>query len=299
MKAKTLKGAMRRTTVFAAAVMLLTVFATPVVFSQQISDALRVSRQGLHFNARALSLGNAYSTIGYDFSALRFNPATMAVSDKFSWTMTLNANAFKSNSDYYGSRVPFTTTSTTGSQAGLTIPFRFDSTRSVMIGLGYTQSKDFNLGFKFEGLNAGTRFPSFIQVFADHADPTARTLGLSYSTYDSSGNYLGDQTIFGVNMYEKGYLFDDGGLTHFSFGALVEASHNIFFGVSGSYNTGHYTSDRAVRFGLTILLGVLTVPGNLQTNGFVSTDYRAVRDKQYRGWDARFGILYKLENFTG
>ncbi len=296
----TMKGMMRRTTVFVAATVLFTVLARSEVFSQQISDALRVSRQGLHFNARALGMGNAYSTVGYDFSALRFNPATMAVSDKFSWSMTVNANAFKSKSDYYGSRVDFTTTSTTGSQAGLTIPFRLDSTRHLVIGLGYTKSKDFNLGYKYEGLNAGS--PSFIQAFADHADPTARTLGLSYETYDSSGNYLGDHTILGPNMYEKGYLLDDGGLTHFSFGASVEATHNIFFGVSGSYNTGYYTSDlelSASDINDAYPAGVLTVPGNLQTGGFAGTDYRAVRDKQYRGWDVRFGILYKLENFIG
>jgi hypothetical protein len=95
-----------------------------------------VSRQGLHFNARALGLGNAYSTMGYDFSALGFNPATMALGKKASYSVTMNTNAFKSDANYYGANVGFTTTSTTGSQTGLTFPVRLDSTHNLVLGLG-------------------------------------------------------------------------------------------------------------------------------------------------------------------
>jgi hypothetical protein len=103
-------------------------------------------------------------------------------------------------------------------------------------------------------------------------------------------------------MYEEGYLLDEGGLTHISFGASVEAAHNIFFGVSGSYNAGRYTSDLELfvsDINDAYPVGVLTVPGNLQTDGFAGADYRTVRDKKYQGWDVRFGMLYKLANFIG
>ena len=288
-----------------AATTLFATFATDGAFGQQIADAIRVSRQGLHFNARALGLGNTYSTIGYDFSALRFNPATMGVIDKFSYTMTVNTNAFKTTSDYYGTNVGFTTSSTTGSQMGLTLPIRLDSTRSAVIGFGYTQSKDFNLGYKYEGLNSSSSLGegfSFVQTLAEHDDPLARALGLSYPAYDSSGNYIGDRTVLGSNLYERGYLLDEGGMFHFSFGAAVEPVHNVFFGVSGSYNAGPYTSDLELSASDTndvYPAGVQTIPGNSQTDGFVGTDYRVVRSKTYTGWDVRFGVLYKLENFIG
>ena len=279
---------------------LFAIVAANEVFSQQISDAIRISRQGLHFNARALGMGDAYSTIGYDFSALRFNPAAMAVTDRASYTMSVNTNAFMSGSKYYGTNVDFTTGSTTLSQAGLTVPFHLDSARSAVIGLGFTQSKDFNLGYKYEGLNGGS--PSFVQGLAAAADPLAKELALTYSTYDSSGNFLADRTVLGSDMYEKGYLLDEGGLFHISFGAAVEAVNNVFFGVSGNYNTGTYISDLelfASDINNAYPAGVQTVPGNAQTDGFVGTNYRTVRSKQYRGWDIRFGILYKFENFIG
>lgn len=279
---------------------LLIMLLTNGVYGQQLSDALRVSRQGLSFNAKALGMGDAYSTIGYDFSALLFNPATMAVTDKATYTMTVNANAFKTSSDYYGTHTDFTTTNTTGSQAGLTVPFHIDSTRIAALGLGYTQSKDFNAGFKYEGLNGGS--PSFIEGLATTSDPLARALGLSYSKYDSSGNFLGDQTILGSGMYENGYLLDQGGMLHFTFGGSIEAVYNVFFGVSGSFNYGTYTSDlelSASDLNDVYAAGTLSDPGNALTNGFVGTNYRTVRSKQYTGWDIRFGILYKLENFIG
>ena len=280
--------------------MTFTLLGSATAFSQQISDAVRLTRQGLHFNARALSLGNAYSTIGYDFSALRFNPATMAVGAKASYSATWNTNAFQSTSNYYGTHSEFTTTSTPAGQIGLTFPFRLKSSQNVVLGLGYTQPKDFDFGYKYEGLNGGS--PSFVEALALRGDPTARALGLTYQSYDSSGNYVGDETILGANMYEKGYLLDEGGLTHFSFGLAVEAAHNIFFGISGSYNTGYYNSDlelAASDVNDFYPSGVQTVPGNAQTDGFVATDYRLVRSKQYRGWDIRFGMLYKLANFIG
>src|SRR5512136_2817504 len=77
-----------------------------------VDDAIRVSRQGLMFNARALGMGNAYSTIGYDFTALRMNPATMGFSEGTSYTMSVNTNGFLYQSDFYGTEDKFGTTNT-------------------------------------------------------------------------------------------------------------------------------------------------------------------------------------------
>jgi hypothetical protein len=268
--------------------------------AQQLADVLRVSTQGLFFNARALGMGNAYSTIGYDFSALHFNPATMSVNDRGGYTMSIAADGFKSSSDYYGGKVNFMTTNTAGTQAGLTIPFRLDSVRSLIVGAGYTQSKDFNVGFKYEGLNGGSE--SFISALAFTESPAARDLGLTYPTYDSSGNFVADATILGTGLYETGYLLNEGGMYYIPFGLSVQAVRNIFVGVSGSYNVGRLTSDLELKATDPYDAypdGVQAVPGDPRTDGFVGTSYRIVRSKEYKGWDARFGVLYKLENFIG
>jgi len=292
----------RRTTNAVAAAMLLAVLATRAVLGQEVTDALRLSQPASQFNAHALGMGNTYSTIGYDISALSFNPATMALSRTFSWTVTTNVESFQSTTNYYGNRTHFGTNNTYCGQVGLTFPLRLDSTRNLIVGCAYTRSSDFGSGFKYAGLNDGSRFPSFSQVLANQADPTARALGLSYPTYDASGNFLGDNTILGDGLYETGNLLAGGGPTHYSLGAAIEATHNFFVGASGSYNTGNYSSDlelAALDVNDAYPTGVLTAPDDPRTDGFESAHYHVARDKQYRGWDARFGMMYKLADFIG
>ena len=291
-----LRSRIRITVPFWAIALLIPQFSV----AQELSDALRASTRGLFFNARALGMGNAYSTIGYDFSAVHFNPATMAAADGGAYTMSLAANGYRTTSDYFGTETHFTTSNTAGSQVGLTIPFSLDSTRNLFIAAGYTQSKDFNFGYKYEGLNRGDA--SFTRVLALLRDPTARAIGLTYQQFDSSGNDAGDTTILGSGLYESGYLLNEGGMYVIPVGVAVRALGNVFVGVSGSYIVGRLTSDLELTGSDpndAYPLGVLTVPGNPVTDGFAATDYRLVRSKVYRGWDARFGVLYRLENFIG
>ena len=59
-----------------------------------VDDAVRISRQGLNFNARALGMGNAYTGVANDFSAIYWNPAGLAQlqSSEFSFGLTYNNN---------------------------------------------------------------------------------------------------------------------------------------------------------------------------------------------------------------
>ena len=267
---------------------------------QGVDDAIRVSRQGLIFNARALGMGNAYSTIGYDFTALRMNPATLGLSEGTTYTMSVNTNGFLYQNKFFGTQDNFATTNTTLSQAGFTIPFKLDSLRHAVIGLGYTQDKDFNMGGKYDGYNAGST--SFVGLLTDNPNPVARSLGLIYPTYDNAGRYLGDQTILAGNFQEHGYVLSAGEMLHFSGGLSLEAAPGVFFGVSGSYNIGTYASDgefTATNTRLTYPDSLRTVPSDPRTAGFKDATYRDVRNAQYKGWDVRFGLVYRFYNFIG
>ncbi len=286
----------------AVGVLMLALLLAPDVLLAQpsVDDAMRVSRQGLTFNARALGMGNAYSTIGYDFSALRLNPATMGLSEGASYTMSVNTNGFLYSSSFFGSQDKFTTTNTTLSQAGFTIPFKLDSTRQAVIGLGYTQDKDFNMGGRYDGFN--TSSSSFVTRLAQAPNQVARDLGLIFPVYDKANNYLGDQTVLTGNFQEHGDVLDGGEMLHFSGGISLEAISGVFFGVSGSYNMGSYQSD--AEFSATnsqnLFPGsVETIPGDSTTYGFQDATYRMIRSTEYKGWDVRFGVIYRLWNFIG
>ncbi len=282
-------------------IFMLLVFVPEILLAQpSVDDAIRVSRQGLMFNARSLGMGNAYSTIGYDFSALRMNPATMGLGEGASYTMSVNTNGSLYQSTFYGTQANYTTTNTTLSQAGFTIPFKLDTLRRAVIALGYTQDKDFNRGGMYDGYNEGSK--SFVSRLAGDPNSVARSLGLIYPTYDQSGRYLGDQTILNGNFQENGNVLDGGEMLHFSGGVALEAVTNVFFGVSGSYNMGSYQSDG--EFSATDTRNVFpdslrTVPTDARTAGFKDASYRDIRNTEYKGWDVRFGVVYRLWNFIG
>ena len=269
-------------------------------FAQSVDDAIRISRQGINFNARALGMGNAYSTIGYDFSALRMNPATLGLSEGASYTMSVNTNSFQNSVNFFGSATNFVSSNTSLTQAGFTFPVKMDSTRKAVFGFGYTQSKDFNAGGKYDAYNKGGA--SFTQLLVASPTDVGRTLGLTFPTYDQAGRYLGDQTVLNGKFQEDGYVLDGGNLLHISTGVSLQAAPGVFFGVSGSYNLGVFDSDR--EFHVENTQG--TYPDSLRTNpldartaGFIDADYRDVRTSEYKGWDVRFGLVYRFENFIG
>jgi len=285
-----------------ASVFLLLILGMPgfLLAQPSVDDAIRVSRQGLMFNARSLGMGNAYSTIGYDFSALRMNPATMGMADGASYTMSVNTNGSLYSSTFFGTQANYTTTNTTLSQAGFTIPFKLDSLRRATIALGYTQDKDFNKGGIYEGFNEGTK--SFVSRLAESPNDVARTLGLIFPTYDQSGRYLGDQTILNGSFTESGNVLDGGEMLHFSGGVALEAVTNVFFGVSGSYNMGSYQSDGEFTANDDMNMyadSLRTSPTDPRTAGFIDASYRDIRNTEYKGWDVRFGVVYRLWNFIG
>ncbi|HMK38698.1 MAG TPA: hypothetical protein VK569_05105 [Bacteroidota bacterium] len=265
-----------------------------------VDDAVRISRQGLTFNARSLGMGDAYSTIGYDFTALRMNPASLGLSEGGTYTMSVNSNGFAYQSKFFGTQTNFATTNTTLSQAGFTIPFKLDSVRQAVIGLGFTQDKDFNAGAKYSGYNSGST--SFVGLLTATPNSASRSLGLTFPTYDNSGRYLGDQTVLNGNFQESGYVLDAGNLIHFSGGISLQAASGVFFGVSGSYNVGTFESDQeftATNTRNTYADSLRTVPTDPRTAGFKDATYRDVSTTQYKGWDVRFGLVYRFFNFIG
>lgn len=290
----------RSSNLLLAVVSLLVASPLGLRAQEGVDNAIRLSRQGLTFNARALGMGNAYSVVGYDYAALRMNPATLGFAERATYTMSVNTNAFLYGSDFYGTSGGFSTTNTVLNQAGLTFPIRLDSTRTMTIGLGYTQDKDFNAGAQYQGYNGGSN--SFVNRLAGSPTSAGRDIGLTFPVYDDAGRYLEDRTVLTGDFDEYGYILDGGNLLHFTGGVALEAAEGVHFGVSASYNLGTYRSDREFKatdsrnaYGDSLR----TIPGDPRTVGFQSTEYRDIRSTTYKGWDARLGLAYRFENFIG
>ncbi len=221
------------------AAVLAVVSAAPA----QTTDVVRrLSEPGTIFSARALGMGNAYSTIGYDFSGTRFNPATMAVLDSTTFAMSVNFLASPNDAAYRDAVTPFTTTSTSLGQFGMTFPVHLGQ-RSSVFALGFSQSKDFNRNTKFDAYNSSTS--SLIQDLTSYGSPIPAALGLNYAVTDPiSGQVLGRETVINGNLQQSGFILESGNFLQISAGASFEMMPNVFVGVSASYNSGSYLADR-------------------------------------------------------
>ncbi|MBT8380384.1 MAG: hypothetical protein KJN64_14270 [Ignavibacteria bacterium] len=271
-------------------------------FEPNITDALRLSQTGNIFDARALGMGNAHSIINDTYSATLMNPATLGLARRFAINTSIGVNLYSNEATFLNKKFPSDKTETILNQAGLVIPLVSDSaSNNFVISIGYNRSRDFNRVLKFSGFNSGNS--SLIQDLTSVNSYLPRDLLLSYSAFDPNTNeYLGDRTIFNGNLDQNGYVLEEGGVNHWSFGIAYELASNIFFGASVNYNVGTFLSDgefteadQQKNYNDTLR----TVPDNPLTAGFQSFYINDINDWVFNGVDFRFGVLYKFFDFIG
>ena len=258
-----------------------------------------LSERGVLYDAWAMSMGNAYSTLGNSYTATLFNPATLATAEKITLTTSVGLNLYRNTTSYLSTETSSYKTQTNLNQFGLVYPIKSDSNgRTFALSLGYNQSKDFNRIIEFEGYNANG---SFVNDLVVDGKNIARNLLLSYPFIDPvSGEYFEDRTILNNNLQQEGSLINDGGIYNWSAGASYEFAYNVFFGASVNYTIGTLQSNREFRetdVNNVYTSSVLTVPDSSLTAGFESFYLNDVVDWTYNGWDGRFGLLYKFFNF--
>jgi hypothetical protein len=271
-------------------------------FEPNISDALRLSQSGNIFDARALGMGNAHSIINDTYTATLMNPATLGLASRFTINTSIGVNLYRSEATFLNDKFPSDKTETILNQAGIVIPLVSDSaSHNFVISIGYNRSRDFNRVVKFSGFNSGNN--SLIQDLTSMNNYLPRDLLLSYSTFDPTTNeYLGDNTIFSGNLNQDGYVLEEGGVNHWSFGIAYEFASNIFFGASVNYNVGSFLSDGEFTesdMNNNYHDTLRTVPNNHLSAGFKSFYINDINDWVFNGVDFRFGVLYKFFDFIG
>jgi hypothetical protein len=270
--------------------------------SQTHGDAFRLSQSGIIYDARSLSMGNAYSIIGNTYTATLMNPATLGLAKKTTFSGSINLNLYYSEVKFLDDSLDSHKTETTFNQFGVVHPVSKDSaSNNLVFSLGYNKSNDFNRIVQFEAFNASNS--TIINDLTANNSEITRSLYLSYPVVDSaSGEFLGDETVLNGNLNQKASVLDDGSINHWSFGFAYEFASNVFFGASANYAVGGYLSNREYfeidtenNYGND----VRTLPDSALTAGFEEFYLNDVVEWAYNGWDVRFGFLYKFFDFIG
>lgn len=266
--------------------------------TQNFSDAFRLSESGIITDARALSMGNAHTVLSDVYSATLLNPATLGLANKFTINTSVGLNLYRNKAFFLDDSTDSDKTETILNQFGIVFPLISDTaSNNLVISLGYNHSKDFNRSLKFSGFNSESN--SLVSDLTSLNNNIPRHLLLSYPD-STGGEYLGDETILNGNLEQSGFILNEGGINHWSFGIAYEFAHNIFFGASINYNVGAYLSDRQYSekdVNDFYPDSVRTIAADPLTAGFNAFQLNDIVDWAFNGYDIRFGVLYKFFNF--
>jgi hypothetical protein len=291
--------------IFIIIIFLLQIASTSLLLAQDyfkpnIGDALRLSISGQIYDARALSMGNSNSVFNNTYTATLLNPATLGLARKFTLNTSVGANLYNNEAFFINNSSLSKSTETVLHQLGVVIPLVSDTTdNSFAISLGYNRSKDFNRILRFNSFNSTNS--SLIQALTSINNYIPRDLQLSYPEFDPGSNeYLGDRTIFNGNLNQEGYVIEEGGINHWSFGIAGELASNIFFGASFNYNVGSYLRDGEFTESDSrdsYADSIRTIFDNPLTAGFQSFYINDIKDWIFNGYDLRVGVLYEFFDF--
>jgi len=252
--------------------------------AQNSNDALRLSEPGLGFSARALGMGNSFSAISDDYSAVFFNPAGLGLIKKMEIAGGLQYSKFNNKAAFFGNETDYSNSSTNFNQFSFVFPV--PTVRgSLVFGLGYSKVKDFNNALSFEGFNNTNT--SMIQELSGTND-------VSYSLFltDANGN-----TPINGNLNQRGYVLSKGKISKWAFSGAVEVAENVFVGATLNIISGNYNRDREYyEEDIRNVYQGLTDPTNASTTDFRNFYLNDILDLDLSGWDANFGLLYQFEN---
>jgi len=251
--------------------------------SQNLNDALRVAIPGLGSNARALGMGNSYIGLSDDGSAAFFNPAGFGLLKRLEFTGGLNYSNFDNDVNFFNKNTSYANTNTELNR--LSFAFPFPTLRgSLVFGLSYHTAKDLNGAIKFDGFNGGNN--SLIQDLLDTDIP-----------FDLFLTDLDNNTPISGNLNQSGSILNSGSIDNWTFSGAIEIYRNLFIGLNLNVISGNFKSvNDYYEDDVQNIYQGRTDPDDLDTEDFQTFYLNRILDWDISGWDAKFGLLYQLDN---
>jgi hypothetical protein len=275
---------------------IIFVILATTLYPQTKNDALRLGYPGIGSSARALGMGNSYIGLSDDASAGFFNPAGFGLLKKMEFSGGLDYSNFSNDAtlNSNGSAIGQSSNNTASSASldRVSFAFPFPTVQgSLVFGLSYQKTKDFNGAISFNGFNGSS---SYIQYLAAIHNNLAYELGLSYPVTN-----VKDTTILNRNLNQSGSILNSGGINNWTLSGAVEIYKNLFVGlnlniISGTYesNSDYYEDDTKN------LYQGLTDPTDTTTLDFKTFYLNRLTHWELSGWDAKLGILYQFNRMS-
>jgi hypothetical protein len=283
---------------------LFVIFAllTTIIYPQNVSDALRIGIPGLGSSARALGMGNSYIGLSDDASAAYFNPAGFGLLERlefsggFDFSKYNNNATLTNNGNSLGGVTSDNSNSTRLDRLSFAFPYP-TAQGSLVFGLSYQNTKDFNSTLSFNGYNPSSSFISYLA--ANQADITAK-LHLSSPVYNTDGTYANKEfTLLNGLVNQSGNILNSGGINSWTLSGAVELYKNLFVGLNIDLLSGSYDSNNDYYEDATdnTYKGV-TDTTNPSTTNFQTFYLNRILKWDISGWDAKLGFLYQFNKMA-
>ncbi len=268
---------------------LMLLLINVMVLAQNSGDVLRLSETGIDAGARALGMGNAYTALSNDFNGALFNPAGLGLVKNFEITGSLNYNYFENKATLFQSNMDYNTSNFKMNEFGAVFPLP-TKRGSMVFSFGYNTIKNFNSAIEFDSYNSENH--SMIQALSGPDD-------ISYWLYLT--DHSGYNTPINGNLNQYGNIIESGRMGSWNISGSVEVAQNIFIGATLNIYSGKFKRDRQFyEEDIDNIYGddVLTDPEDPETAGFETFFMNDIIDWDIEGWDAKFGLLYKINEMS-
>jgi long-subunit fatty acid transport protein len=236
-------------------------------------------------------MGNAYTGIADDFSAVYWNPAGLAQMERSEFSIGLANMSVQDNSSYLGSTSWHSANGTNLNTLGVTldVPARQGN---LVLSFGYSRNTAFVTGLTFSGFNPDG---SIIQTWAPHDEPypeditIAEELGLAIAD-TSTGRFV--SPIDGM-LTQEGSVYEGGGIDNWSIAGAVDVAQNVSVGATLSFLSGSYSYDREYSEidSRNVYSAFPYDLDQLVVSEFVRSDVS--------GFNAHLGMMYRVPGFLG
>jgi long-subunit fatty acid transport protein len=264
---------------------LATLFVGSQSFAQYPEDALRFATPGFGIGARSLGMGNAYTGVASDYSALYWNPAGLAQMHLGEFSAGLSVLNFQNNSTFFGAQQSYSNNSTHLNAFGVVLPVPVRR-GNLVFAFGYDRNSEFTTGLSFSGFNPNS---SIIQTYAQDgtAPPGDLSGNLAYQLFlaDTAGGKFKSPITNRVTQIGK--VLEGGGLNNWSAGGAIDIGKELSVGLTLTSVSGTYRYDRNYREQDNA--GIYPSPYDfkeLVIDDFVESDIS--------GFNMKFGLLYRV-----
>ncbi|MEX2403453.1 MAG: outer membrane protein transport protein [Balneolales bacterium] len=257
--------------------------------AQYHNDALRYTFELPGQDAANMGMGGASVALGQDFGSFIMNPATSAMGEHSYFSFGLGTRDVRETDTYLGQTREFSDTQTGITNFGLV--FQAPTERGALsVGLGYSQTADFNRALSINALNEQSTITDFfLEAGDDFFEPAFNAYAIDTVMngdnveYHSSWRPPFTSEYVGVDQFSE--MTERGQMGEYTIFAGTEFIENLFVGLSLNIPSGSYSYRR------TFIEDQPEIENDydIQT---IFTDEEI--DATVTGFNARIGAVYKI-----